>query len=476
MRVPLELRSRDGRDAGRKTSSQLPCRSFVRPQYWWVFGGLVAVLTVLFGASLLGRGRYQRRAVFPASPPVTRLPIRGPLVRPDLAVAATVRVGGRRFASVWMTVDSGATGVTMPSEAFYALGLDALRGVTVRQEDPTGRIIIREAGLLPQLRLGELAVDDVVTAIGGGANVLGQSVLAHSPWEIDWDRGMLTLGSTAWPQTNDTVVVPLRRVGDADVVTIDMDGVPVEMVLDTGAFASMIPESVGLTKGLATRRLPPTVMHSLGGELIVRRLFSGDVRLGSLRVGKLELASVATGGKRANLGLLGLDVLSRYSVQVVPGSYLALRPRGDVRKTTVERIARWSFVPTTCEHVGCVHAKLVAAGRDAELTVTLDADLDQPIEVLLGCAGDHGDTMVPTGSSFAFGAAPDVARHVRVRLPSRARGSVSQITIREGASWFSAAGADCHALEALDVSPILAVSTDKAPVENDGELLATFWP
>jgi hypothetical protein len=123
-----------------------------------------------------------------------------------------------------------------------------------------------------------------------------------------------------------------------------------------------------------------------------------------------------------------------------------------------------------------VHATMIAAGRDAELTVTLDADLDQPIEALLGCAGDHGDTIVPTGSSFAFGAPPDVARHIRVRLPSRARGSTSQITIRDGASWFSAAGADCHALEALDVSPLLAVATAQPPAEQGGELLATFWP
>jgi hypothetical protein len=433
-------------------------------------------LTVLFGALLFGRGRYERRASFPASPPTTRLPIRGPLVRPDLTVVATVRVSDRKSSSVWMTVDSGATGVTLPSDAFYGLGLDALRNVTVRQEDPTGRIIVREAGLLPQLRLGELLVDDVVTAIGGGTTILGQSILAHSPWEIDWDRGMLTLGASPWPATNDVVTIPLRRVGDAEVVTIDIDGAPVDMVLDTGAFASMIPESVGVAKGLAYRRLPPTVMHSLGGELIVRRLFAGALRLGSLQVGRVELASVATGGKRAGLGLLGLDVLSRYRVQVVPGSHLSLRPRGDVRRTTVERIARWSFVPTTCEHAGCVHATMIAAGRDAELTVTLDADLDQPIEALLGCAGDHGDTIVPTGSSFAFGAPPDVARHIRVRLPSRARGSTSQITIRDGASWFSAAGADCHALEALDVSPLLAVATAQPPAEQGGELLATFWP
>lgn len=435
----------------------------------------MALLTVLFGVILAGRGRYERRAVFPASPPVTTLPIRGPLVRPDLTVAATVRISERRSTTLWMTVDSGATGVTMPTESFYGLGLDALRDVTVRQEDPTGRILMREAGLLPQLKLGELVVEDVVTALGGAATVLGQSVLAHSPWEIDWDRGLLTLGATPWAATTETVIVPVRRVGDAEVVTLHLDGAPIDMVLDTGAFASMIPEAVGSAARLPSRRLPPTVMHSLGGELIVRRLFSGSARLGAASVGRIELAAVATGGKRASLGLLGLDVLSRYRVQVIPGSHLALRPRGDVRKTTAERIARWSFVPSTCPHPGCVHAELAPDGEDATLTVTLDADLAQPIEVLLGCAGDHGDTTVKTGSSFAFGAPPEVARHVRVRLPST-RGAVAKITIPRGARWFSSAGADCHALEALDVSPIVPVATDAPPPEQAGELLATFWP
>jgi hypothetical protein len=149
-----------------------------------------------------------------------------------------------------------------------------------------------------------------------------------------------------------------------------------------------------------------------------------------------------------------------------------------VRKVTAERIARWSFVPTTCEHAGCVHAGLVAKGSDATLTVTLDADLDRPVEVLLGCAGDHNDTSVPTGSSFAFGAAPDVARHVRVRLPNTKRGAVSETVMINGASWFSGGGADCHTLEALDVSPLSAFASGTTPEESapEVELQASFWP
>jgi len=449
----------------------------VRSQHWWVWGAVAVVLSSLVGVILAGRGRYERRVKFPDSPPVTRLPIRGPLVRPDLTVMATLRVSDKHSSPVWMTVDSGATGLTMPAHAFHSLGLDVLRGVTVRQEDPSGRVLVRDAGLVPQLQLGELVLDDVVTALGGGATVLGQSVLSHAPWEIDWDRGILTLGAPAWSEGGDTLIVPLRKVGDAEVVTIAVEGKSVDMVLDTGAFASIIPETVGLTAGLPTRRLPPTVMRSLGGEVIVRRLFSGEVRIGARGVGRNEFASIQTGGRRASLGLLGLDVLSRFQLQVVPGSHLALRPRGDVRAVTAERIGRWSFVPKACEHAGCVHANLAPRGKDAALTVTLDADLDRPIEVLLGCAGDRADTFVPTGSSFAFGAPPDIARHVRVRLPTTTRGAVTETVITDGAGWFGGGGADCHALEALDVSPLAAFApstTDSPP--PDVELQATFWP
>lgn len=417
--------------------------------------GIVALVAVLGH-----RRRVVERARFPRQLPVTRLPIRAPLVRPDLTVMADLRASDRKSTSVWMTVDSGATGVTMEAAAYYALGLDALRGVTVRQEDPTGRVIHRDAGMVPQMVLGPLVIDDVVTALGGGATVLGQSILSHSTWEIDWDRGILTLNGAPW---SDAVVLPLRKEGDSEIVTITVDGAPIDMVLDTGAFVSTIPESMGA--GLASRRLPPTTLHSLTGELIVRRLFTGNVKLGSLDVGTMEFAAIHTGGRRASLGLLGLDVLSRYELQVVPGSRIALRPRVDVAPS--ERIGRWAFLPKSCEHVGCVQASIAADGDHAKLTVTLDADLAEPIEVLFGC--DHG---VITRASYAFGRPPAIARHVRVRLPRGSRGSSTTMT--NGASWFEHG---CAQLEALDVSPIVATSfTASEPEPTGSELQAMFWP
>jgi predicted aspartyl protease len=447
----------------------------VRSNHVWIFGAVAMTVLVV---ALLGRWRrHDQRVVFPSSPPITRLAIRAPLVRPDLSVTATLHASERRTSPVWMTVDSGATGVTLPTETFYSLGLDALRGVTVRIEDPSGRVFERDAGELPHVSLGPLVVDDVVVALGGSATVLGQSVLAHAPWEIDWDRGLLVLGATPW-EGGTATLVPLRKMGDADVVTVHIDGAPIDMVLDTGAFASTLPDPVGTTAGLSSRRLPPTVLHSLGGEVLVRRVFAGNARLGALSLGRMEMGAIASGGRRAALGLLGLDVLSRFHLQVVPGRHLALRPREDVRATRSERIGRWSFVPTSCEHAGCVHATLAPAGEDAKLSVTLEADLDRSVEVLLGCAGDHGDTVVPTGSSFGFGDPVGVARHVRTRLASRARGSVTTAIIPRGAHWFESGGAECRSLEALDVSPLspTANANPDASSKEADDLQASYWP
>jgi len=411
-----------------------------------VFGVVALIVAVV---ALLGmRRRYEHRAVFPTSPPVARLAMRSPLVRPDLSVAANVRASKNRVAPIWMTVDSGATGVTLTNTTFAPLGLDMLTGVKVRSEDPLGRTLVREAGLLPELALGDLVVEDVGAAIGGEATVLGQSVLAYGTWEIDWDRGLLTLGASPWPEGGDTTFVPLRTDGDAEIVSLTMDGTPLDMIVDTGARLSTIPESVGTRSGLAMQRGRPTTLNALGGgELVVHRLFSGEARLGSRDLGNVVLAALATGGRRAGYGLLGLDVLSRFHLQIVPGSHLALRPRGDERKTAAERVARWSFVPRTCEHLGCVRVE--RAPR--QLVMTLEADLAQTVELWLACTDDH------------------VAGHVRVGVARGPLGATSKTSLP--------AEFECPSLQVVDVAPIPPPGLAVSPMEPqpDVQLQAGIW-
>ncbi len=95
-------------------------------------------------------------------------------------------------------------------------------------------------GLLSSLALGDLVVRDVsvrATRLDPGkfgSGILGQAILGHAPWEIDWDRGTVTLGATPWPDAPDVIVVPLRRTWAWDVVTVQVDWHTVDMILDTG--------------------------------------------------------------------------------------------------------------------------------------------------------------------------------------------------------------------------------------------------
>jgi len=446
----------------------------------WLLGSVALSVAVVCGVRFCGSPRYQqRRAVFPDSVPRATLAIREPLVRPELTVMATLRDSGGRSKPLWMSVDSGATGVTLPEKTYGALGLDPLSGVSIRTVDPSGRVLIRAAGLVPTMLLGALEVSDVVAALGDSGSVLGQSVLAHSPWEIDWDRGVLTLGATPWSEGTDTIVLPLHHEGDGEVVTITIDGKPIDMVLDTGAFASTIPKGVGTSAGLTTTRMRPTLFKSMAGELVVRDLFSGEVRLGPLSVGRVDFAALSSGGRRAAFGLLGLDVLSRYRVQVIPGTQLALRPREGMRRTAAARIARWGFLPLSCAHPGCVHAQIEKDGTRASLRVSFEADVTRPIDVLLGCEDDRGDDEVRTESRLAFAHAPIEPKHVRVHLERGTRGTVSTTKIAYGAAWFQAGGGECRKLVALDVSPTtleLEDASAQGTTDASDELHARLWP
>src|SRR5687768_14556322 len=96
-------RSADGTSASAGTESgDAMSAPHVNPKHASLVGGLVVFAVVT--AFVLGqRDRYQNRVVFPKDAGVTRLPIRAPLVRPDLSVMATLRTP-KRSRPVWMTV------------------------------------------------------------------------------------------------------------------------------------------------------------------------------------------------------------------------------------------------------------------------------------------------------------------------------------------------------------------------------------
>src|SRR5262249_13327799 len=139
-----------------------------------------------------------------------------PLVDPMPLVLATLP-GAEGPWSAWMHVDSGdPASATLPLASVARLGPHYGDWYVTCVQFPTAPRQVARVGLLSGLQLGDLVVRDVPVTLTelariGPPALLGQGILGHAPWEIDWDRGTLTLGAMPWPDGPETIVVPLRR-------------------------------------------------------------------------------------------------------------------------------------------------------------------------------------------------------------------------------------------------------------------------
>jgi hypothetical protein len=388
--------------------------------------------------------------VFPARSTATVLPIRDPIIGPTPSVLVTLP-GRDGPWSAWMYVDSGVPyGAILPSasvariEPHYA---DRFVLPILLFQRP---VQIGREGLLSSLALGDLLVRDVpvfVTDLDDPLfrpGILGRGILDHAPWEIDWDRGTLTLGATPWPDGPETIVVPLRRSWLQEVVTVEVDGHRVEMILDTGMPLSVIPADTARTAGLSVHEMAPK--SSPGGKVT-----SGDAALGPLRLGHIDFKSVPH--DCPGYGLLGLDVLSRYRIQVVPGERLALRPRGDTWQSAPERVARWPWA-RACRSVGCLRAGIEPAGNDARLVFSFEADLPYPVTLVLGCreVDAVGSRLPSVWERLTSGRNSGPMNHIHLRVPSAMKDHTLEAMVSDGGQWLSRTG--CRDISVLDVVPI----------------------
>jgi hypothetical protein len=405
-------------------------------------------------ASLLSLGCAP---IFPARSAAVVLPIQDPIIGPTPSVLVTLP-GRDGPWSAWMYVDSGVPdSAILPStwvarlEPHYA---DRFVGPIWFFQRP---VRVAREGLLSSLTLGDLMVRDVpvwVTRLDDTSfpsGFLGQGILGHAPWEIDWDRGTLTLGARPWPEGPDTIVLPLRRSCGYNIVTVRIDGHPVEMILDTGTGISWIPADTAKDVGLSVRAVADRRTH------VTDKVTSGDVALGALRLGRIDFGS--SPDSVLGHGLLGLDVLSRYRIQVVAGERLALRPRGDSWQTAPERVARWPWT-RACPSVGGLRARVEPAGDDARLVFSFEADLPHPVSLLLGCreadpVGSHYPSVYERVTSGRFRSGPDRGPrdHILLRVASAVKGQTLEAMVPEGNRWLSRTG--CGEVSALDVLPIL---------------------
>jgi gag-polyprotein putative aspartyl protease len=413
----------------------------------WASLGLVASLLSLGCAPSFPAGS---RAV---------LPIRDPLLRPDPSVLVTLP-GGEGPWSVWMYPDSGVpmVGALLSPALVARLGPHYSDWCVTLVAFGFAPWEVGRMGLLSSLALGDLVVRDVPATVvrlnraTNASGILGQGILGHAPWEIDWDRGTLTLGATPWPEGHDVIVVPLRRRWSQDIVTLQVDGHPIELALDTGAPVSMIAADTARDAGLSE--------HVVDRRIHSAKAVSGDASLGPLGLGRIDFVSFHH--SLPAHGVLGLDVLSRYRIQVVPGERLALRPRGDPWDSAPERIARWLWT-RACPTPGCLRAHLEPVGDDVRLVFSFEVDVPQPVALLLGCrAADPAGSRLPTlFERRSSGQTRALAHPIFLRVASAVKDQAVE-TMVAGLS-----RAQCRDVSVLDVMPttldnlsVRAVSTD----------------
>jgi predicted aspartyl protease len=443
---------------------------------------VLVVLVVLVGLGVSGTSCQPHQSgwpppVFPAAASPTVLAIRDPLRFPELSVDAHVTGTNARQAPIWMLVDSGASEVFLPAKLSESLGLPKLgrvRPLVFGPTKTTGMTVAR----VPVLALGDLAVRQLLVgaiegnplAVGG---ILGESVLRHAPWEISWDRGTLTLGARYWADEPGVTPLPLHRMEryPTDEIEVCVNGQPVKMLLDTGASASALPEDVATSLGLSYEQVPALPLFvGMGGAINVSRLYTGRLEIGGTQIA--EQAFIGLPAHRP--AVLGIDVLSRFDLLVVPGQRALLRARGDLRTTAAARIGRWAWIPKTCVSAGCLQARIDAE----EMTLTLEAKLPGAVELLLGCAapaaaspfqpvdvrealrglGGMLDLLArrpPRPEAVTRSPSPEPQfRHLVVRMFGIEAGPRTVTAKRVGERWFSPAGPGCSELEVLDVVPL----------------------
>jgi hypothetical protein len=321
----------------------------------------LSLVALVDGCALLCRPAV----VFPKVGKPMAIPVRDPLLGPDPSAEAAIVSASLDVAAptpFWLKISSAHAGVVLrPGKLLEPSKPD---GDTVRGHT---------SSRVPNLLLGGVDLRDVLVT-PGEIPLVGQTVLSHGPWEIDWDRGTLTLDAPPWPvDLPGATHVPLRRQDGVDIVVLDATGHSFDMALATASMKSRIPEPIG---GVSTQQESPDLRS---------RVFEADATIGRLPVGFHSFEAPVEG--REPYGALGLDVLACLRMRVEPGKQLWLAPRQETPQIARERIARWTAL-RGCRDVGCLQAHVESRSRP--MAIALDVETPYPMSavLVLSCRGD----------------------------------------------------------------------------------------
>jgi hypothetical protein len=193
-----------------------------------------------------------------------------PLIHAHGTLQVPVVINGKL--SLYFTIDSGATDVSIPANVFSTLTRD---GTVSRQDfldkrmyklaDGSGEISQRFR--IRSLRVGKLEVRDVIASIGdsGGLPLLGQSFLSRlKSWSIDNERQALLITESATSPS--PLIVPPAKDSNAagDWVRVTSPKSPVgEIFVNTASF-----QGNGNSRSLWEKRVFPAHTEKWQGKWV----------------------------------------------------------------------------------------------------------------------------------------------------------------------------------------------------------------
>jgi predicted aspartyl protease len=254
-------------------------------------------------------------------------------------VLIDVRVNGR---AVRALVDSGAQTSVVDRTLAEAMDLPVSPLAPVVAFGVSGAPQIGRSARL-DLQLGELAFHDLraavlelapIAAASGRrfALVLGQDILSQVVADIDFPNNRIAFEDPAAHVTPaDALAIPARRLRRELLADVEIEGRPLEVVVDTGASGALAlspdsAEAVGLLDGRPVRSAPSITFGGVSRDRAVRARslrFAGVVFEDVL----VHVYTPPTGATRTPAGLLGVGVLGGFRVILdLPGGRLHLIP------------------------------------------------------------------------------------------------------------------------------------------------------
>ncbi len=358
-------------------------------------------------------------------------------------------------------VDSGAFHSALPYTFVDALKLRRRRGTDM--VDARGRRKKVKGVFVPSVVFGDFEMRRVPFLDDVSLPLLGSEVLSRRPWRVDREEGVLIFGAKPWPESE---VEGEARIGTGlghqYYVDVEVGEHEFPLAFDTGASTCTLRKEDSLEA--AMRAVPlerERELITIFGKTIVREKFVAEkAKMGSMIFSEFETLPLENSRPMANVefietkGLLGWQVLGRYSIWVDLGDRVQFKKRSPLVETAPNRIGRWNWVPA-CESAGCIEfvSHPGDSARPNAIEFTVSSAYPRDYAALATCLDEDGriisgpvtmEVIVPAGFVGTHSFSPE---------------SPSQLE-----RYWAGLAASCPQVALLDINPVRYAFENRAHI------------